>query len=351
MKNNDSVFKQRVSSSVAQVENAYWDLVNAISQFEATRSSVIVKRTTVDQNKKKVQVGTMAPIDVIQSLSSQSSGELSLITQSDTILQRENSLKQLISNDRSADIWGKILVPTDKPDVVDYKLDLNQAIETAFKKRPELEQADITIAQDDLGIQLQKNNQKWNLGFTAQFSGGSLGVPEGTSFYASKFWGGLGNSYIYLFNTTPPSYNLSLNLSFPLFKRDNKALMAERMITKQTHQMNRSQTEQTIIVAVRNAVQGLQTAKHQIETANIGAQLAQATLEADTKRLEAGLSQTFQVLQDQDSLLSARNSELSAIISYRKAIITLQQAIFTLLDESNIDVGKDISKTKPFAFK
>jgi outer membrane protein TolC len=346
MKNNDSTFKKQVSDTVAQIQNAYWDLVSAISSYKNTRSSLILTRTTVAQNQKKVEVGTMAPIDVLSSQSSQASQEVQLLGAEDTIESRENSLKQLISKDRAAEIWGKTIVPTDQPDFVEYRVDAKQAIETALKQRPEMEQADITMAKSDLDIQMQKNTQKWNLSVTGQLSGQSKAVPEGNNSFAHKFWGGLGTSYLYLFNTTPPSWQVSMSLSFPLKQRDNEARMAQLKISRQQTLMNRNKQEQSIIVGVRNAVQTLQTAKKQIDTAKIGTQLAQANLDAENKRLEAGLSQTFQVLQAQDRLASAQGSELSAYISYRRAIVNLQQQMFTLLDESNINVGTDVPKNR-----
>jgi outer membrane protein len=366
MKNNDITFKKQVSDTVAQIQNAYWDLVSAISSYNNAKSSLILTRTTVAQNQRKVEVGTMAPIDVLSSQSSQASQEVQLLGAEDTIISRENSLKQLITADRTADIWGKIIVPTDKPDFVEYKIDISQAIETALKKRPEMKQSDISLEQSDLDVQMQKNSQKWNLSLTGTLSGSSKGVPgcvdsepnpllnkctpQSRSPYAyrdmPKFWGGLGTSTLYVFNTTPPNWQLRLSLSFPLSNRDNEAKMAQLKITRQTTLMNRSKQEQSIIVSVRNAVQNLQTTKKQIETAKIGTQLAQANLDAENKRLDAGLSQTFQVLQAQDRLSSSQSSELSAYISYRRAIVTLQQQMFTLLEESNINIGTDIPKSK-----
>jgi outer membrane protein TolC len=354
VKNNDSTFRKQVSDTVAQIQNAYWDLVSAISSYNNSKSSLILTRTTVAQNQRKVEVGTMAPIDVLSSQSSQASQEVQLLGAEDTIISKENSLKQLITADRSADIWSKIIVPIDKPDFVEYKVDVSQAIETALKKRPEMEQSDITLAKSDLDIQMQKNSQKWNLSVTGQLSGSSKSVPEcmppacnpKTYAYQNKFWGGFGTSYLYAFNTTPPSWQFSLSLSFPLSNRDNEAKMAQLKISRQTTLMNRNKQEQSIIVSVRNAVQNLQTAKKQIDTAKIGTQLAQANLDAENKRLDAGLSQTFQVLQAQDRLSSAQSSELSAYISYRRAIVTLQQQMFTLLEESNINIGTDIPKSK-----
>ncbi len=102
LKNNDSQFRSQVSNVVQQIQTAYWNLVSQIMAYEAAKSAVVIARTTVEQNQKKVDVGTMAPIEVLSSKSSQASRELSLLSQEDRIQQAENSLKTLISKDVTA---------------------------------------------------------------------------------------------------------------------------------------------------------------------------------------------------------------------------------------------------------
>ncbi len=351
IKSNDIQFKQTVSRTVQQVQQAYWQLVSAISAYDIARRGVITTRTTVEQNKKKVEIGTMAQIEVTSSLASQASREVGLLGAEDRIQQRQNDLKTLLSNDRTAEIWSKTIVPTDTPEVTEYKIDLTTAIETALKNRPELQTTDISLEQNDLSFRLQQNQRKWGVNLSASLSGSSVGVPEGNTYYQPKLWGGVGTSYLYLFNTVPPSYNFSVSLDIPISNRANDAAMAQTKIARSRLIMQRTQTEQSIIVAVRNAVQALNTAKRQIDVSRIGTQLAMAQLDAENKRLEAGLSQNFYVLQAQDRLSQAEADELTAKISYQTAIINLQQAMFTLLEESNINLASDIGRSKPMKFK
>ncbi len=350
LKANDSQFKSSISQVVQSVESAYWDLVSAIGSYEIAKASVITARLSVEQNTKKRDIGTIAPIDVVSSLSQQANREVSLLSSEDGIQRAENALRTLISKDRSADIWGQLIVPTDKPDVTEFTMDLTTAIQTALKNSPTLEQADISLQQTDLTIALNRNARKWGLSLTGSISGSSSGVPEGNTSFPPKLWGGLGPAYLYLFNTQPPSWGFSVSLSIPLSHRAVDAQLASTRITRDNQIMQRVKSEQAIIVSVRNALQALNTARRQIDTADIGVKLAQAQLDAEQKRLEAGLSQNFQVLTAQDNLSTANNNALSARISYRKAILNLQQAMFTLLDASNIDVGS-VGKTKLTTFK
>jgi outer membrane protein TolC len=350
LKANDSQFKLSISQVVQSVESAYWDLVSAIGLYDIAKAAVVTARLSVDQNTKKRDIGTIAPIDVVSSLSQQANREVQLLSQEDGIQQRENALRTLISKDRSADIWGQMIVPTDKPEVTEFKMEINAAIQTALKNSPTLEQADISLQNTDLTLQMNQNSRKWGLSVTGNLSSSSSGVPDGNTNFPAKLWGGLGTSNLYMFNTQPPSWGFSVNLNIPLSHRIADAQIASTRINRDQQVMNRIKSEQQIIVSVRNALQALNTARRQIDTADIGVTLAQAQLDAEQKRLEAGLSQNFQVLTAQDNLSTANNNALSARISYRKAILNLQQAMFTLLDASNIDVGS-VGKTKLSTFK
>ncbi|MGA2264370.1 MAG: TolC family protein [Acidobacteriota bacterium] len=341
---NDSQFRDTLTTTISQIETSYWDLVSAIKQYEVSANSVELARTSAAQAKKKVEVGTSAPIEYTQSLASQAQRELSVINAEQTILNAENSLRNLISKDRTADIWGQVIVPTDPPDYIDYKVDLNQAITTAMKNSPQLQQDDYTTQSDDLGYDLLQNSKKWQFDLNAGVGANGQAGPQsfdrnGNPQVADPYVGGLFTAYRTLFNQGNYNWNVGFSITIPLKNTDLNAQMASQRITKQQHVMTRSQHEQSLIVSVRNAVQSLATAKKQLETAKIGTQLSTAQLDAESKRLDAGLSTQLLVLQAQDSLNTAQNTELNAMITYRKAIITLQRTIYTLLSESNIDLG------------
>ena len=149
-----------------------------IRSYDITRKSVELARITVENNRKKVEIGTSPPIDVTSSLATQASREVDLISAEERILSAQNALKQLISSDRNNEIWTKIIVPTDKPDYVDYKIDLNQAIETALKNRPELEQSDINLAKNDLTYNLQTEIKKWASQLDFTIGGNGTAGPQ-----------------------------------------------------------------------------------------------------------------------------------------------------------------------------
>jgi outer membrane protein len=361
VKMNDSQFRQTLTSTIGRIQQAYWNLISVIKSYDIARSSVELARITVANNKRKVEVGTSAPIDVTSSLATQASREVDLISAEERILTSQNNLKQLISNDRNSDIWSKMIVPTDTPDFIDYKIELDQAIDSALKFRPELEQSDINLNKNDLTYQLQANSRKWQVDLN--FTLGANGTAGPQSYYpdpypqnpslagqpkiAPQFVGGLVTSYRTVFTQGTYNWNVGFTVNIPLRYRSVDTQLAQTRIAKQQLLMTRNKTEQGIIVEIRNAVQAMNTAKNRLKTAEVSRQLSEAQLDAENKRFNAGLSQNYLVLQRQNELSNAQLSELQAMISYRTAIITLQQAMFTLLDASDVQVAKGSGSNVP----
>ena len=131
----------------------------------------------------------MAPIDVTDAEANMAQREVDLITSEETILNQENALRALISNNRNAEIWSQVIVPTDTPDFREYKVDLDAAIDTALKNRPELEQSDIKIRQLDINRKVMQNSRKWQFDLVGQF--GSTGTAGPQSYRVDPFSGAI----------------------------------------------------------------------------------------------------------------------------------------------------------------
>ncbi len=364
LKTSDSQFKQKVVETIANIQSKYWDLVAAIKDYDIKRDSVKLAQITLRDNKKKVQVGTLAPIEVTQAEFSLAQRELSLLTSEQQILSQENSLRQLVSNDRNAEIWSKVIVPTDSPDFSEFKIELTTAIDTALKNRPELEQLDIRLQQSDLDLMLTRNNKKWQVNLVGAFgTQGTAGPPGylkdtfgnyipdefGNPIPASPpaLWGGLGTAYKTAFTEGYINWQIGFQLDIPLRTRSLDAQLAQQQITRRQQQMNRKNQEQQIQVEIRNAVQQLLTNRQQVATAEVQKRLAQEQLDGEVKRFEAGLSENFRVLDQQNNLATAENSYLSNLISYKKSIITLQKAMYTLLEANEFEIAKGTSNNIP----
>jgi outer membrane protein TolC len=348
IKTSDSQFKAKVTDTIANIQSKYWDLVSAIEDYKIKRDSVRLAQITLRDNRKKVEVGTLAPIEITQAEFSLAQRELSLLTSEQQIINQENSLRQLISNDRHAEIWSKVLVPTDSPEFAEYKIDLDTAIETALRNNPNLEQYDIKLQQSDINIRLAENSRKWQMDVKGQYgSSGAAGTPGPGVLQPENHIGGLGQAYNNLFAEGLTNWSVSLTLNIPLGNRSADSQIAQQKISKTQTLMNRRSQEQQIQVDIRNAVQQLLTNRQQVKTAEVQKRLAQEQLDGEVKRFDAGLSENFRVLDQQNNLATAENAYLVNLITYKKSIIALQRAMYTLLQSNEFEVAKGSSSNIP----
>ena len=351
LESTDSKFKQKVTETIANIQQQYWDLVSAIRDYDIKRSSVKLGQITLRDNKKKVDVGTLAPIAITEAQADLKSRELNLISSEEQILRQENTVRQLISNDRNAEIWSKVIVPTDQPDFVEYKVDLNTAIDTALKKRPELEQYDIQLQQSDINLKMTENSRKWQFDVTGQFGTTGVAGPQtiklGQPTVPPELVGGIGTAYKTNFTQGFTNWQVSFNISVPLRTRNLDSQFAQQKIQRQQTLMNRRSQEQNIQVEIRNAVQKLKTNRQQVEQAKMQQQLSKEQLDGEVKRYDAGLSENFRVLDRQNQLAMSENTYLVNLINYKKAIIALQKAMYSLLESNEFEIAKSSSGNVP----
>lgn len=358
---SDSQFKKRVTDTISSIQSSYWDLVAAIRNYEIRRNSVKLAQINLRDNRKKLEVGTVAPIEVTDAEATVAAREVDLISAEETIFRAENTIRALVSNDRNADVWKKVIVPTDLPDFMLYKVDEDTAIATAIKNRPELEQARIKLDQLDLQTRLLNNNRKWQVDLTSSYGTSGNAGPQGCQkdqftgecilddqgnpilLTPPALVGGMGTAYKTLFTEGFYNWQIAIQLNIPLRNRSLDAQIAQQHIQKNQQLMTNRQTEQSIQVEVRNAIQTLESNRKQVESAGIARKLAEERLNGEVKRLDAGLSQNYLVLQRQNELSTQEYAELQALIRYKQAITTLQKAMYTLLEANEFEIAKGSS--------
>ncbi len=353
IKKNDSQFKQSVVQTIANIQGQYWDLIYAIRDYEIKRESVQLAQITLRDNKKKVEIGTQAPIVVTEAQATMAQRMVDLISAEERIINAENGLRALISNDRNAEIWHKVIVPTDAPDFQEYKIDMDTAIDTALKNRPELEQIDLTVQQADINERATENMRKWRVDLVGQFGTTGVAGPQsidpitGEITIDPKLVGGMLKAYELLFTGGYIGWQAGFNFQIPLRNRTYDSQLAQVKIGQRQQLMQRKVTEQQIQVEIRNAVQKIETNRQQVETAKLSRQLAKEQLDGEEKRFQAGLSQNFQVLQRQNDLSAAQGVELQALIAYKQSVIALQQSMYTLLEANDFVIAKTSAANVP----
>jgi outer membrane protein TolC len=283
-----------------------------------------------------VRIGVLAPIEVTVAQSGMATRMVDLLNARKGIIVAENNLKNYISNDRNADIWHQVIVPTDSVDFVEYKMDLDQAIDTALARRPELEQLDLQVQENEINYRVIDSQKKWGVDF--QGSLGYTGVA-GPNSNISELAGGMATAYSTLFTQGFRNWYTGLQISIPLKNRAYESQLAQLQIQKKTYLLNRKNSEQGIAVQIRNAFQDLETNKQNIDTTRIARELARAQLDGEQKRFEAGMSENFLVLQRQTDLATAEGAQLQALVAYKKSVITLQQYMYTLLEAGDFEIA------------
>jgi outer membrane protein TolC len=361
---NDSQFKQKVTDVISNIQSSYWDLVSAIRNYEIRRNSVKLAQINLRDNRKKVEVGTIAPIEVTDAEATAAAREVDLISAEETILRAENTMRSLVSNDRNSEIWKKVIIPTDLPDFKEYKVDIDLAIDSAMKNRPELEQARINLQQLDIRNRLTRNTRKWQFDLTGQFGATGNAGPQGCQknqltgdcilvggnpilLTPAALVGGLGTSYKTMFTEGFTNWQIAFQVTIPLRNRTVDSQLAQQGIQNRQQLMNIRKSEQSIQVDVRNALQTLESNRKQVESAGVARKLAAERLSGEQKRFEAGLSQNYLVLQRQNELSTQEYAELQALIRYKQAIITMQKSMYTLLEASQFEIAKGASSRVP----
>jgi len=265
-----------------------------------------------------------------------------LIAAQQAINVAENNLRSTISSDWKNDIWKKVIVPTDRTDFVEHKVDMDTAIATALEKRPELEQYNLQMQENDINYAVDKNQKKWQLNAVAAYGTAGVAGPQsyadGVPIIAPSMVGGVGTAYQNLLTKGYSTWSLGLNVQIPLRNRTLDGQLGQLDAQKRQLLMNRNSQEQKIAVAVRNAVDDLGNNKQRVETATVARKLTEVQLDAETKRFKAGTSTNFLLLQRQTDLATARGAELQALVNYKKAVITLEQNMFTLLEAGDFEI-------------
>ncbi len=342
---NETQFEQRVSEIVQQVQDQYWELTYAVEANETQRQSVVLAAIQYENNRKRVEIGVMAPIEITSSQAEIARREQEMIQSEVQIIIAQNALKRLLSSDPGASIWNVALIPTETPQLVDVPISLQESIRTAIERRPELTQIQLQLEQNEVNRNYLQKDGKPSLNLRANFgSNGASGEVFDPSTQEpvrdDPRFGNFTTAWTQVFKFEFPVWGVFMDLQIPLRNRSNDADLATALIRERQLLSTMKNQEQMIIVEVRNAYEGLATRRKSLEAANVASRLSREQLDGETKRFEAGLSTNFEVLRFQRDLAQSQVSELRALVDYQLALTALQKALFIIVEESDIVLAK-----------
>ena len=352
-KNNEKIsdltFRQQVITTVSSVLNLYWDLVSFIEDVKARKDELATAQSLFDDNKKQVQIGTLAPIEVTRAEAQVYSSQQDLLVSQTNVLQQETVLKNALSRKGIADpLLAEVhLVPLDTIQVPekDEIKPIEDLVREAVSKRVEVAQNNINVDSQKILLRGIKNELKPTLQVFTELTNNGL---SGQANYLAPdqatpipfLTGGYGNLLGQIFRRNFPSYSAGLSLSIPLRNRTAQSDYITSALSLRQSELSLQKELNQVRVDVQNAVIGLRQARVRYESAVKARILQQQTLDADKKKYALGASTVFQVVTDQQTLAAAQSSEQQAIANYSHAHISFDQAIGTTLDVNSISIDE-----------
>jgi outer membrane protein len=350
-------FRQQVISTVSQVENIYWDLVNAYEAYRVNERSLALAQKTLSDNQKQVEIGTLAPLDVVRAQSSVASAEQALIASKTNLqlqqLVMKNALTRSLPNNSS--LVQAEVIPTDTVQVPEQENvpPVEQLIQMAFANRPDYKQQRITLQNNEINIKGVNNGLLPVVDLVAFYGASALsGVPNplATNPIPASLGGGFPDAFGNLFNSTGPDKGVQINIQIPLGNRIAQATQVRAMLEYRQSQLSLKTVENTISIGIRNDVFTLENNRASVVAAQKARDLAAQTLDAEQKKYNLGASTYLAVLQDERDLAQAESTLVSAMTNYAKARVQLDRDTAQTLDRYNIKIDEAVTgdvKTEP----
>jgi HAE1 family hydrophobic/amphiphilic exporter-1 len=367
----DSQFRQRAIDTITSVQRAYWDLVFALRSLQVQRDAVDVARTQLNHNKRLVQEGQLAPIDVVASEAQISTYEQNVFAALEEVSRTENNLKNLIAQNQKAELWSESIVPVDPIDLAVPQVSLPEALKTAMENRPELQQSDVQREINQIDQKYFKDQTKPAVDLIGTYGitglAGSLAANESPfvssnllvrqrvdqlsllagldplpvtppSTISPDLLGGFGQSFQNLLTNRFSNFKLGVQISLPIRNRTAEANLGRSLVEGERIATQREQLEQTIQVDVRNALQSMRSSEARLRAAIATREANEQQFASEQRKLDAGQSTVFLVLERQTALTEARALEIKAQTDLNKAIAELQRATGNALRVNSIVV-------------
>lgn len=324
----------------------------------------------MDHNKRLVEEGQLAPIDVVAAETQVANFEQAVYDALNTVTVAENNLKNMISPNRSHVIWGESVTPVDPVSLIAPTTTLTQELALALQNRPELE---INKTQKDINAidqRFYRELTKPQIDLTASYSSAGIGGSRNPNFRSPftqncatitdpadraacnanadlqaqqqaaflQSIGGAGTTYTDILANKYPTFRVGITFNLPLFgDKTSHAQLGRSLVESERLETQREQIEQNIQVDVRNALQALRTAEARLRAAAISRENSVKQYDSEQRKLDAGQSDVYKVLERQTALTNARSAELRAQTELNKAIADLQRATGSSLKANNVE--------------
>jgi HAE1 family hydrophobic/amphiphilic exporter-1 len=367
----DAQFRQQAIEVITSVQRSYWDLAFALRNLQIQRDSLNDSRTQLAHNRRMAVEGSLAPIDVVAAETQVANFEQSEFSALEDVNRAENNLKNMIAENQRAKLWNISLIPTDQADLTLPQVSLPDAMNAAMQNRQELRQSDLAREINLLDQKLYRDQTKPEIDLVGSYGvSGNAGtltsttnpltastdqlrarvnelsvlaalpplVPPPTATIPPDLFGSYWQSLSNLGSNQFNNFRVGVAISLPLRNRTAEGQLGHSLVAGKQIATQREQLEQLIQVEVRNALQSLTTSEARLRSAAIARSTAEQQYDSEKRKLDAGQSTVFLVLERQTALATARGSELRAQTDLNKAIAELQRVTGNSLTANNVTV-------------
>lgn len=345
-------FNRQVITTLQQVTDAYWSLVEAREQLVVARQSLGLAQELHERNRIQVEVGTLAPLELVQSEAAIATREEDIIRSQQAVGDAEDTLRRLL-NLPQGPLWETEIRPETNPEIERSTRDVQAAIGSALQTRPEVRAQQLLVEQARIQADYFRNQKLPSLNLAVDYglSGSNatlLGVDEEGRpvLGAGSFGDALEQATGFDFD----GWTARLTFGYPLQNRSARAASSIADLQLEQAQAQLSDVEQQITTEVRQAARRVDSAAKQIDAARASVNFQERSLDAERKRYENGMSSSFEITRIQQDLTSARSRLVSAVVAYRTALTQLQQSTGELLPQYGIVVDDPEAPIDRFDF-
>jgi outer membrane protein len=361
----DSAFRQQIIYTVGQVESIYWALVSAYEDEQSKERALQQSTQLASDNRKQLQIGTLAPLDVVNSDSAVATDKQSLITSKSNLEYQQLLMKQAITrNLNDPQLANAPVVPTDRVGLdrlPEEDMTTEDLVRQAYVSNPQIEQAALSMKNNEITIRAEKNGLLPTVDAYGFYGGSGLSGQQNpnkncsTSFTSTTVvpcppgnvtpTGGYGDALGHSFNNSSPDYGVGVNVSIPLRNRSAQADQVRSEMEYRQTQMRLQQLYTQIRIQVINGVYALTNDRAGVQAAQSARDFQAQSLEAEQKKYRLGASTTANVLQQERNLATAEDNLISATAAYARDRSSLNQILANTLDRYGISLSDAASGT------
>ena len=324
-----------ITQTLRNVKNAYWDLSFAIDNLKAQQESLTLAQQSLRDNQKRVEIGTMAPIDIVQAQAEVASNEERVIVAEAAIKRAQDVLRTLVLDPTTPGFWTTTFQPIDTAPFSDQQIDTDAAVANAMDKRSDLRSAKNSIERSDIDIRYLRNQILPDVNAQAIYISRGLGGTQLNALTQDQVLSGdvsrqviaqrgFGSVLGDLFQNQYPDWTLGVQINYPLGTNTAHANLARARLQYQQTLTQLESLKMIVATQVRDAARNVQTNQKRVQSARASRALQERKLEAEEKKLAAGMSSSFFVFQAQRDLSLARTSEIQAIADYNKSLVDFE---------------------------